>query len=128
MNKNLNKETKNCDICVIGGGLSGCFAALSAARHGAKVILIQDRPVLGGNASSKIRMWVRGATKKFDRETGLISEMEERNIHYNPSLNASLFDANLYGMLAENTNIKLVMNTSCVDAEVEDGKILSVTA
>lgn len=44
------------DICVIGGGLSGCFAAIEAARGGARVLLMQDRPVPGGNASSEIRM------------------------------------------------------------------------
>ena len=46
-----------CDFCVVGGGLAGTIAALSAARHGAKVVLIQDRPMLGGNCSSEIRMW-----------------------------------------------------------------------
>lgn len=73
MNSKLNHKTLHADFCVVGGGLAGCFAALSAARHGAKVILMQDRPVLGGNASSEIRMWVRGAKGKFDRESGLIS-------------------------------------------------------
>lgn len=128
MNKNLNNKTLHCDLCVIGGGLSGSFAALSAARHGAKVILVQDRPMLGGNASSEIRMWVRGAKKKFDRETGLISELEERNIYYNPTLSHSLFDATLYGMLEENENITMLLNTSCLDAEVSGKDITSITA
>ncbi|MBQ8357511.1 MAG: FAD-dependent oxidoreductase [Clostridia bacterium] len=127
MNDNLMKKILNCDLCVIGGGLSGSFAALSAARHGAKVVLMQDRPMLGGNASSEIRMWVRGAKGTFNRETGLISELEERNIHGNPNLVHSLFDATLYDMLRENRNITLLLNTSCLDAEVEDGRILSVT-
>ena len=127
MNAAIEKKTLECDVCVIGGGLSGSFAALSAARGGAKVILIQDRPMLGGNASSEIRMWVRGAKNKFDRETGLISELEERNIYYNPTLSHSLLDANLYGMVSENKNITLLMNTSCLDAEMNDGKIISVT-
>lgn len=127
MNDALLKKTLNCDLCIIGGGLSGSFAALSAARHGAKVVLMQDRPMLGGNASSEIRMWVRGAKGTYDRETGLLSEMEERNIHANPGLVPSLFDANLYAMLRENENITLIMNTSCLDAKAENGKILSVT-
>ncbi len=128
MNDKLNKTMTQCDVCIIGGGLSGSFAALSAARHGSRVVLIQDRPMLGGNASSEIRMWVRGAKKKFDRETGLISELEERNIYYNPTLNSTLFDATLYGMVSENSNITLIMNASCADAEVKDGKIVSVSA
>ena len=86
MSQNHAVKNINCDICVIGGGLSGCFAAIEAARNGARVVLMQDRPVLGGNASSEIRMWVRGAEGKYNRETGLISELEERNIYYNPTL------------------------------------------
>ena len=61
MNNAIMKKSLKCDFCVIGGGLSGSFAALAAARRGAKVVLMQDRPMLGGNASSEIRMWVRGA-------------------------------------------------------------------
>ncbi len=128
MNPNLRHCQKEAELCVIGGGLAGSFAALAAARRGTKVILIQDRPMLGGNASSEIRMWVRGAKGVFDRESGLISELEERNIHGNPTLVHSLFDATLYGMLAENPNITLLLNTSCVDAEVEGDRIVSVTA
>ncbi len=128
MNDQLPHITTECDVCVIGGGLSGSFAALSAARHGAKVVLVQDRPMLGGNASSEVRMWVRGAKKPFDRETGLISELEERNIYYNPSLNSTQFDTTLYSMLAENENVTLIMNASCLDAECENDRITSVTA
>ncbi len=128
MNKNLRYEEKECDLCIIGGGLAGSFAALSAARHGAKVVLIQDRPMLGGNASSEIRMWIRGAKGIYNREAGLISELEEKNIYFNPSLNHSMFDATLFDMLYENENIELLLNTSCADLEMKDGKIESVTA
>ena len=126
-NSSLLKKTLKCDLCVVGGGLAGSFAALSAARHGAKVILMQDRPMLGGNASSEIRMWVRGAKGIYDRESGLLNELEERNIYGNPTLVHSLFDATLYGMLQENENITLLMNTSCLDAYAEKGKIRWVT-
>ena len=127
MNPVLAHRQLKCDLCIVGGGLSGSFAALAAARHGKNVILMQDRPMLGGNASSEIRMWVRGAHGPYNRETGLISELEERNIHGNPTLVSSVFDATLYGMLMENPNIQLLMNTSCMDAEVKDGKIVSVS-
>ena len=127
MNGKLCEINYKCDLCIIGGGLSGSFAALAAARRGQKVVLMQDRPMLGGNASSEIRMWVRGARGRYNRETGMISELEERNIHNNPYLNHSLFDANLYDMLRENENITLLMNTSCLDAKVENGRIISVT-
>lgn len=54
----------NFDFVVIGGGLAGTCAALSAARNGLKVALIQDRPVLGGNASSEVRVWPEGKTQQ----------------------------------------------------------------
>jgi len=123
----LKKIRYQCDFCVIGGGLSGSFAALAAARMGAKVIVMQDRPMLGGNASSEIRMWVRGAKGKYNREGGMLNELEERNIARNPTLVPSLFDATLYDLLRENENIQLLMNTSCLDAKMDGNKIVSVT-
>ena len=124
MNPNLKHTTLHCDFCVVGGGLSGAFAALAAARHGSKVILMQDRPMLGGNASSEIRMWVRGAKGIYNRESGLISELEERNIRMNPTLVPALFDATLYGMLAETPNITLLLNCSVCDAEMATSSAL----
>ena len=72
------------DICVIGGGRAGMIAAISAARHGARVVLMHDRPVLGGNASSEIRRWIRGAAGRENRETGILQELELENIYRNP--------------------------------------------
>ena len=59
--------THDVDLCVVGGGLAGLCAAVAAARHGARVALMQERPMLGGNASSEIRMWVCGAHGKNNR-------------------------------------------------------------
>jgi len=52
------------DLVVVGGGLAGTCAALSAARNGLRVALVQDRPVLGGNCSSEVRVWPEGHTKQ----------------------------------------------------------------
>ncbi|WP_316843810.1 FAD-dependent oxidoreductase [Pedobacter psychrodurus] len=52
------------DLAVVGGGLAGTCAALAAARNGLKVALIQDRPVLGGNGSSEVRVWPEGKTQQ----------------------------------------------------------------
>ena len=49
------------DVVVVGGGLAGLCAAIASARHGAKTVLVHARPVLGGNASSEIRMHICGA-------------------------------------------------------------------
>jgi hypothetical protein len=48
------------DLVVVGGGMAGCSAALTAARLGCKVALIQNRPVLGGNNSSEVRVGLSG--------------------------------------------------------------------
>lgn len=128
MKKAFETKEYKCDFCVVGGGLSGTIAALSAARKGLKVILIQDRPVLGGNSSSEIRMWVRGAKGKYNRETGIISEFEEENIYLNPTLAPTLWDSVLYGKIKENKNITLLLNSSVLDAECEENNIKSVTA
>ena len=84
-------------LCVVGGGMAGMLAAIAAARHGTKVVLMQDRPVLGGNASSEIRMWIRGAHGDNMRETGILEELALENIYRNPTLNFSVWDSVLYG-------------------------------
>ena len=72
-------ERLHCDLCVIGGGMAGVCAAVSAARLGLTVILVQDRNVLGGNASSEVRMWIRGAGLRFPKyaEGGLLEALSE---------------------------------------------------
>lgn len=63
----INVTTLNFDFVVVGGGLTGLCAAISAARGGAKTALIHDRPVLGGNASSEIRMHICGANSNMKK-------------------------------------------------------------
>ena len=127
MNKNIPVIGHEADICVVGGGMAGLIAAVAAARHGAKVLLMQDRPVLGGNASSEIRMWIRGADGKENRETGILQEIELENIYRNPMMNYSLWDSVLYSAAAREKNIEILMNTSCLDCAMEGGRVASVT-
>ena len=74
----LNQKNLSADLVVVGGGLAGTCAAITAARAGLKVVLVQDRPVLGGNASSEVRLWVLGATShlgnnnRWAREGGVM--------------------------------------------------------
>ena len=86
---NRNTVEKEYEIVVVGGGMSGLCAALAAARHGAKVALVQNRPVLGGNASSEMKMHICGAScggeKKNLRETGTIEEIFLENRRRNPA-------------------------------------------
>ncbi len=123
--KKINYET---DLCVVGGGIAGLCTAISAARHGIKVILIHDRPVLGGNASSEIRMWICGAHGVDNRETGLIEEFILENYYQNPSHKYTLWDSVLYGKAITQENLTLLLNASVLDAECENNTITSVTA
>lgn len=122
-----NTVCHTAQLCVVGGGLSGLFAAVSAARHGARVLLMQDRPMLGGNASSEVRMWVRGAAGRENRETGLIQEAELENIYRNPTMNYSVWDSVLYQLALGEKNLTLLLNTTCLGCEKRDGRIVSVT-
>ena len=115
------------DFCVIGGGMAGLCAAVSAARHGARVVLMHERPVLGGNASSEIRMWISGAHGANNRETGLLEEILLENLYRNPEKNYSIWDSILYEKVRFEKNITLLLNCSCMDAEVAQGRIVSVT-
>ena len=84
----LKKEIQS-DFVVIGGGLAGVCAAITAARKNMKVVLVQDRPVLGGNASSEVRLWALGATShmgnnnRWSREGGGINEIFVENLYKN---------------------------------------------
>ena len=115
------------EICVVGGGLSGMCAAIAAARHGSRVLLMQDRPVLGGNASSEIRMWVCGAHGRDHAETGLIEEFKLENLYRNPDMNYSVWDGILYEKVRFQPGIELLLNCSCLDAEMDGDRALSVT-
>ena len=127
MNPLLPCQNHEADVCVIGGGLAGLIAAVSAARHGARVLLMQDRPMLGGNASSEVRMWVRGAAGRENRETGILQELELENIYRNPTMNYSLWDSVMLQAVLQEKNITLLLNCSCMDCETENGRIVSVT-
>lgn len=130
-------ETKqiSCDLCVVGGGMAGLSAAISAAREGSSVVLMHERPVLGGNASSEIRMWVCGAFGANNRETGILEEIALENLYRNPTKSYAIWDTVLYDFAKREKNLTLLLNTTCMDAEVAEGdfaygrtkKIQSVT-
>lgn len=121
--KNLNYKV---DLCIVGGGMAGMCAAIAAARHGIRVALMQDRPVLGGNASSEIRMWICGAQGLSNRETGILEEMQMENLYRNPTPNYSLWDSILYEKVRFEKNIKLLLNCSCTEAKMNGNKIESI--
>lgn len=118
----LNRKTIDTDLCVIGGGMAGISAAVAAAREGVRVVLMQERPVLGGNASSEIRMWICGAQGDNMRETGLMEEIFLKNFRYNPTKNPYIFDRILLETVTKEENITLLLNCTCMDAKTETGE------
>ena len=120
--------TYQTELCVVGGGMSGLCCAIAAARHGTRVVLVQDRPVLGGNASSEIRMWIGGAHGKDNREGGIIEEIFLENFYQNPSLKYPLWDSVLYEKAKAEENLTLLLNTACLDATMDGDRIVSIKA
>jgi len=124
------------DILVAGGGISGVCCALAAARLGARVILCQDRSVLGGNASSEVRMHIVGATglaggeelRNELREGGIIEELRLDLAVGNPQRSPSLMDLLLYDKCRREPNLTLLLNTTVVGATVEGGFIREARA
>jgi hypothetical protein len=122
----MKQVTHHVDFCVIGGGLAGICAAIAAARHGAQVLLMQDRPILGGNASSEVRMHVCGAHGQNNLETGIIEEIALENRYRNPLRNYSLWDGILYEIVRYEPNITLLLNCTCNDLQMDGMGIRSV--
>jgi hypothetical protein len=118
--KTINHEV---DFCVVGGGMAGLCAALAAARHGAKTLLMQDRPVLGGNASSEIRMWICGAHGADNKETGILEEILLDNTYRNPTLKYPIWDSMLYALAQAEPNLTMLLNCSCCDVRCEGSRI-----
>lgn len=133
--RNTQKQEVVADVVVVGGGLSGVCCAISAARKGMKVALVQDRPVLGGNASSEVRVWALGATShmgnnnRWAREGGLIDEIVVENLYRNKEGNPILFDALLLDKVYQEPNISLFLNTVVYQVVLADtGDIRAVEA
>jgi hypothetical protein len=123
------------DFVIAGGGLSGVCCAITAAREGLQVILVQDRPVLGGNASSEVRLWILGATShmgnnnRWAREGGVIDEILVENLWRNPEGNPLILDSILLEKVVLEKNITLLLNTAVDSVQTTTGgRILSLDA
>lgn len=125
--RELVTQQLSADLVIVGGGLAGSCAAITAARAGLKVVLVQDRPVLGGNASSEVRLWVLGATShmgnnnRWAREGGVIDEILVENTFRNREGNPHLVDALLLEKVVSEPNITLLLNTAVFEVAKADG-------
>jgi hypothetical protein len=119
----------NTDVLVAGGGLAGVCAAIAAARHGARVVLVQDRSRLGGNSSSEVKMHVVGSSchkgRPGWRESGLIEEFRLDDAVNNPQRSFELWDLLLYDKVVSEPNITLLLDSVLYAANMESGRIQS---
>ncbi len=115
-------ETVKADFVVVGGGMPGTCAAVAAARRGIKVALVQDRPVLGGNASGEIRVYCAGEAKH-----DLIREL--RGYFMNRDVNIPFCDARRMRIVQDEKNIEVRLLTRAFGVEKKaDGTIAAVKA
>ncbi len=112
-------------LVVVGGGYSGMGAAISAARMGVKVALIQNRPVLGGNGSSEVRVWAQGLIRrgKFPRIGEIIEEFADR-AKKSPGTYEEFGDAKKEKIVRAEPNIDLFLNHHAYKVEVEPPIVL----
>jgi len=119
----MKQQTVSADVTVIGGGLAGVCASIAAARLGQTVALVQNRPVLGGNSSSEVRVWVSSATahgtQRYARETGIMGELFLENEWTNPEGNPYLWDLVMLEAVRREANITLFLNTDVRSLEMD---------
>ncbi len=117
------------DLVVVGGGYSGMGAAISAARMGCKVALIQDRPVLGGNGSSEVRVWAMGNIRrgKYPRIGEIVDEFSDRATK-SPGTFEEFGDARKEAIVRAEPNIDLFLNHHAFAVDMADEKIVAVHA
>lgn len=120
------------DFIVTGGGIAGTCAAVTAARLGLKVALVQDRPVLGGNNSSEVRVWLQGARNEppWTNIGNVVAELEQDDrAHYGPANTAELYeDDKKLAVVRAEKNITLLLEHRVNAVEAADGRIRAVIA
>ncbi len=123
------------DICVVGGGLAGVCAALAAARLGVATALVTDRPVLGGNSSSELRIPPAGTGyyNPWATETGIIHELitEDRARNHDPVQYGhanGVWDFVLYDACRREPHLTLLLNTLVDQVHLADGQTITAVS
>jgi len=111
------------DVVVAGGGLGGCLTAVSAARLGLRVALIQNRPLLGGNASTEclvppVGVWPYGEQDPLDpKETGVVEEIRTHGRQTDEA--ARVYPERLLRLCRAEANLDLYLNTHVTGVEMK---------
>ena len=121
------------DLIVVGGGLAGTCAAISAARNGAKVALVQDRPVLGGNGSSEVRVWPEGRTNRepYTHIGDIVNEIlspvdRPKGLIMNGTAYSNFDDARKLNVVKAEPNITLLTDHRAIEVVTEGDAITAV--
>ena len=115
------------DLVVVGGGLAGTCSAVSAARLGARVALIQNRPVLGGNNSSEVRVSARGHINlpPYPALGNLVYEIAASKPG-NADPAGAYEDQRKIDVVQAEPNLDLFLNTHADDVEMSEGRLVAV--
>jgi len=126
------KLAGNFDLVVVGGGIAGTCTAISAARLGVQVALIQDRPVLGGNNSSEVRVWLGGNMnlEPYPHIGDVVRELEPaKRAHYGPENIAELYeDQKRIALVRSEKNISLFLQYRANEVARQGDTITAVIA
>jgi len=122
-------EKSGYDLVVVGGGYSGMGAALSASRMGCKVALIQNRPVLGGNGSSEVRVWAMGHIRRgrYPRVGEIIEEFCD-HAKKSPGTYEEFGDVKKEEIVRAEKNIDLFLNHHAYQVDTENKRVKAVYA
>lgn len=120
-------ERHEAEVVIVGGGMAGSAAAVAAARHGLHVALIQDRPVLGGNASDEIQVPVGydSSSEPYDpSESGIVEEFDP---YRQPKgcFGGIALSQEIDKVVRGEKNIALYLNTRAVGLEMKDKKTIA---
>lgn len=120
------------DFVVVGGGMSGTCAAVSAARLGLRVALIQNRPVLGGNNSSEVRVGLSGKINlpPYPALGNVVKELDpgKRGKGHNAQPAANYDDEKKLRIVRAEKNLQLFLNTHAYKIETSESRIVAVIA
>jgi len=121
---------KRFDLIVVGGGVGGVIAAVSAARHGLHVGLVNDRPGLGGNASSDIGVSIDGAIcfNHFPnmREGGPLEELKEQIAALDPFQDCQQNSTAMFFFCEREKNLEVFNELHIVTAQHASGRVQSI--